>query len=198
MRELGANPPSRELVERAFASELLPANFHSSASVYNRDSRAQGRAIVKKISSGNTFILKKIFPLSWYGVLTLVSVGMVFGKAPLGALLGPLFMALIGWVIMKGLIWDLVDEVYDCGDTLLVKNEGREERVPISNIMNVSVTTMTNPPRITLRLVDAGTFGSEIVFSPLKPFTLNPFAKNAIAEDLMLRAHQARSERRRF
>jgi hypothetical protein len=148
---------------------------------------------VKKISSGNTFLLKKIFPVLWYGILLTVSAGMIFGKAPRPALMAPFAMALLGWALMKGMIWDLMDEVYDCGDTLLVKDGGREERIALTNIMNVSVTTLTNPQRVTLRLIEPGAFGHEIVFCPLKQFTLNPFAKNAIAEDLIVRVHQART-----
>ena len=129
----------------------------------------------------------------WYGTLTAVSAAMIFGKAPLPALLAPLSMMFIGWALMKGLIWDLMDEVYDCGDALLVKNDGREQRLALSNIMNVNATTMTNPQRVTLRLIEPGTFGHEIVFCPLRQFTLNPFAKNAVAEDLIVRVHQARS-----
>ncbi len=148
---------------------------------------------MKKISSANTVFYKKIFPVLWFGILAAVCVGMIFGKAPRFALIGPLFMAFLGAVLMKALIRDLMDEVYDCGDSLLVKSDSREERIELANIMNVSATIATNPPRVTLRLIEPGTFGNEIVFSPIKQFTLNPFARNAIAEDLIVRVHQARS-----
>jgi hypothetical protein len=151
--------------------------------------------MMKKISSGNTRFMKNIFPVLWFGILALVIAGAIFGKAPLPVLLGPLFMAALGFVLMKGMIWDLADEVYDCGDSLLVENGGQQDRVPLSNIMNVSATTLTNPPRITLRLIVPGAFGDEIVFSPVKRIRLNPFAKNEIAEDLILRVHRARSAR---
>jgi hypothetical protein len=94
--------------------------------------------------------------------------------------------------VMRKLVWDLVDEVYDCGDFLLVRNAGKEDRVALSNIMNLSAATMTNPPRVTLRLSTAGKFGNEIVFSPIKPISLNPFARNRIFEDLIVRVDQAR------
>ena len=70
-----------------------------------------------------------------------------------------------------------------------------EERVPLANIMNVSASVAMNPPRITLRLVRPGKFGAEIAFSPVRTFTLNPFARNPVAEDLMLRVDQARRGR---
>ena len=70
-----------------------------------------------------------------------------------------------------------------------------EDMVPLSNVMNVSASTVTNPPRITLRLVTPGKFGDEVTFSPMKDFTLNPFARNPIAEDLIRRVDQARARR---
>ena len=151
-----------------------------------------------KISSKHVFFYKKVFPVLWFGFLAVfVGVAIIagaFSKAPL-VLLGPGVMVVFGFFLMKYLVWDLVDEVYDGGDFLLVKNRGEEERVLLSNIMNVSATTNMNPPRATLRLVQPGKFGEEISFSPARPFTLNPFKKNPVVEDLIVRVDQARSKR---
>jgi hypothetical protein len=107
----------------------------------------------------------------------------------------PFVMAAFGFFIMKNLVWDLMDEVYDCGDSLLVKNRGVEIRVPISSIINVSFATNSNPQRITLKLAKPGNFGQEIAFSPPATFALNPFAKNPVAEDLIFRVDKARATR---
>lgn len=151
-----------------------------------------------KISSKHVFFYKKVFPVIWFGFLAVfVGVAIIagaFAKAPL-FLLGPGVMAVFGFVLMKKLVWDLVDEVYDCGDFLLVKNRGEEDRVPLSNVMNVSASINMNPPRVTLRLVKPGKFGSEISFSPVRTFTLNPFKKNPMVEDLIVRVDKARSKR---
>jgi hypothetical protein len=154
---------------------------------------------MKKISSKATIFYKRGFPLMWFGflavfIITSISMGAV--EKDVGFLIGPCFMVVLGYVLMKKLIWDLVDEVQDGGDFLLVKNQRRDARIQLSNIMNVSASTNMNPPRITLRLVTPGIFGNEIAFSPASSFTLNPFAKNAIAEDLIVRVDQARSRRR--
>ena len=153
---------------------------------------------MKKTSSKNLFITKKVFPLLWFGFLAVFIVGTIldgtFRQDPV-FLVGPCIMLVFGVFMMKMLVWDLVDEVFDCGDSLLVKNRDEEERVLLSNIMNVSALTHSNPPRITLRLVKAGKFGTEISFSPASSFTLNPFAKNKIAEDLIVRVDSARSKR---
>jgi hypothetical protein len=152
---------------------------------------------MKRISSRDTFFSKKVFPVLWFGLIACIAVAVAFeGKsANFSFLVGPAFMAIVGFVLMKKLIWCLADEVYDCGDYLLVRKAGEEENVLLSNIMNVSATSMTNPPRITLRLVNPGKFGKEIAFSPVRKFTLNPFPKNEIYEDLIVRVDQARSKR---
>jgi hypothetical protein len=153
---------------------------------------------MKRISSSWTAFHKKVFPVMWFGFLALF-----FATATLSGavardpsfLVVPIVMATFGFFFMRKLVWDLVDEVFDCGDALLIRNRGEEALLPLSNIMNVSVSTYSNPQRITLRLVTPGIFGGEIAFSPVTSFRLNPFAKNQVAEDLILRAYQARSAR---
>jgi hypothetical protein len=153
---------------------------------------------MKRISSKFTFFLKRLFPLVWFGFLTFfVAVSVISGairKNPV-FLIGPATMAAFGYFLMRKLVWDLVDEVYDCGDFLLVRNGGGEERIQLSNIINVSASTLVNPPRITLRLANPGKFGYEIAFSPVTNFTLNPFAKSLVAEELIVRVDSARSRR---
>jgi hypothetical protein len=100
------------------------------------------------------------------------------------------------FLAMKAFLLDLVDEVYDFGDYLVVKNRGEEDHIPLSNIMNVSASFFTNPPRITLKLASPSKFGDDIIFSPVVPFTFNPFAKNPVAEDLIIRVDRARLRRR--
>ena len=43
-----------------------------------------------------------------------------------------------GYFVMKKLVFDLVDEVWDDGEALLIKNRGQEERVALRDIKNVS------------------------------------------------------------
>ena len=139
-----------------------------------------------------------MFPLIWFGFLAIFVVSTTLAGAAESDpifLIGPAAMAVFGFFLMKKLVWDLVDEVYDYGDFLLIKNRGEEERVALSNIMNVSASTAMNPPRITLRLVRPGKFGGEIAFSPVMGFTLNPFATSQVADDLIVRVDRARSKR---
>jgi hypothetical protein len=147
------------------------------------------------ISSKYQSFMKKAFPILWFGLLAVVMGAMLLNgvyKTVPAAVVMPLVMAVVGYIVIKALVSDLADEVYDCGDFLLIKNRGVEDRILLSNIMNVSVSTMVNPPRITLRLVKPGKFGPELAFSPVRQFKLNPFARNPIAEDLITRAYRAR------
>jgi len=61
-------------------------------------------------------------------------------------------MAIFGYFIMKNMVFDLIDKVYDEGDSLLFKNSGKEVRVSLRDVKNVSYQTMMNPPKVTLSL----------------------------------------------
>jgi hypothetical protein len=155
----------------------------------------------KKISSPSTAFYKKVFPAFWFGFIALFLVlALTQGAVVEGSvmfLIVPCVIGVFGYFLMRNLVWDLVDEVYDCGDFLLIKNRGQEHRVPLADIMNVAASIAVNPPRITLRLKNlsaASSLGSEVAFSPRRR-TLNPFAKNPVAEDLIHRVDQARSRR---
>ena len=153
---------------------------------------------MRKISSRYTVFYKKIFPVIWFGFLAIfVIIGLVETTGddapPVLLVLGmPIAMAVFGFFLMKNLMWDLADEVYDCGDSLLVRLRGEEERIALSNVMNVSAPTFGNPPRVTLKLVTPSRFGSEVAFSPIVGFIFNPFAKNEVIEDLIVRVDRAR------
>lgn len=148
------------------------------------------------ISSRMTKFYKYVFPAIWFGFLAIFFVtGLTAGAARESPpfFIVPGVMAVFGYVLFKKLLWVLVDEVRDGGDFLVVRNRGEEVRVDLSNIMNVSASSNMNPPQVTLRLVRPSKFGSELVFSPVqKGLSLNPFRKNEVVEDLMVRVDKAR------
>ena len=156
---------------------------------------------MRKISSRYTVFHKKIVPAILFGFLAFfVIMGLVettgnHDTAFLFILGVPIVMAVFGFFIMKKLVWNLADEVYDCGDSLLVRLRGEEERIALSNVMNVSAPTFHNPPSVTLKLVTPSKFGIEVAFCPIVGFTFNPFAKNEVIEDLIVRVDQARRAR---
>ena len=158
---------------------------------------------MKKISSRNTFWLKKVFPV--LGVAFPILFVVIAARVPAFEQLAdqwPFFVApavalVVGAFFYWKLIWVLADEVYDGGDFLVVRRGGEEETIPLDQIINVSAPIMSKTPRIILKLAQAGRFGAEITFTPVAPLTLNPFAKNAVAEDLMVRVDAARRTGRR-
>jgi hypothetical protein len=156
---------------------------------------------METISSGQTLFLKRIFPAIW--LIAAVGMGVALASASLAsrnfnpiALIGPVFMLVIFAIFYRKLICDLADEVRDGGSFLVVRRGAVEDRVQLSNVMNVSMSQFTNPPRLSLRLRTPGKFGDEVVFVPKMPsFQFNRFARNAVAENLIQRVDRARQER---
>jgi hypothetical protein len=152
---------------------------------------------MQRISSRSTFFSKRVFPLVWFGFLAILAIRPMLAKKPesgltLGFLIVPIFMGVIGYFVMKKLVFDLADEVSDDGDSLVVRFGIEEERIPLSQIMNVSYSYMSNPARVTLTLRTPGRFGKEITFSPPQRFV--PFAKSPIIADLIERIDAARGD----
>src|SRR4051794_6103833 len=134
---------------------------------------------MRRISSRTTFFYKRVFPVIWFGFLALFIVfGVLWSATPSPILLiMPAIMMIIGYIIMRRIVFDLVDEVWDAGDTLIVRNRGREERVSLTDIMNVGYAPLMNPPRVTLSLRRPSVFGNQITFSaPVRfvPFSTSP------------------------
>lgn len=150
---------------------------------------------MKRISSAQTFFMKKIFPVIWLCVIVAIGATALthgaLARDP-AILVVPVIMFVAGIFVYRKAIRDLADEVHDGGDFLKVRRGSEEETIPLANIINVSAATQMNPPRITLKLSKPGKFGDEVVFSPQKPFSFNVFAKNPTAEDLILRVDAAR------
>lgn len=149
---------------------------------------------MQRISSRSTFFTKRVFPVIWFGFLAFF-VAIMLSKAPSGgfpvALFAfPMFMAVFGYFLMKKLVFDLADEVFDAGDALVVRFGSEQERIPLAEIINVSYAYMMNPPRVTLTLRIPGQFGKEVSFSP--PTSFVPFAKSPIVADLIERIDAAR------
>jgi hypothetical protein len=150
---------------------------------------------MQTISSSNTFLIKKVLPAIWFAIVCfggiVTALSGVVANQPM-VLVGPVLMLVLGFFLFRKLIWDMADEVRDGGDYLLVRRGDVEERVPLSNVMNVSLSQFTNPRRLTLRLRSAGKFGDEVVFIPASSFRFSPLARNPVAEDLMRRVDSLR------
>ena len=109
---------------------------------------------------------------------------------PLAMLAVPMIMVLFGFFMMKKLVWDLADEVLDGGSFLVVRFGRDQDRIPFSNIVNVSYAYMVNPSRVTLTLRMPSRFGNEVSFSP--PVRFIPFTKSPVVADIIQRVDAAR------
>jgi hypothetical protein len=102
-------------------------------------------------------------------------------------------MAILGYQIMKKMAFNLVDEVFDLGDALLVRNGGQEERIALADIKNVNFFPYMSPPQVTLSLRRPSMFGETIVFCASA--RLMPLSTSPMIEKLIDRIDAARQER---
>lgn len=98
-----------------------------------------------------------------------------------------------GYFLFRRLLFDLMDEVYDSGDALVVRNNDQEDRIALTNITNVSYSQFVNPPRVTLSLREKCRFGDQVTFSPPTYLKFDLFAPNPMIEDLIKRIEAART-----
>jgi hypothetical protein len=155
---------------------------------------------MRRISSKSTFLYKRIFPIFWFGFLTLFVGISVFTlprsnqAAALPFLVMPIVMMVFGYFIMKKFIFDLVDEVWDDGDALVVKNRDQTERIALADIKNVNYAALINPPRATLSLRRPSVFGDKVTFCA--PIRFVPFSTSPIIDELIERIDSARQRQR--
>ena len=152
----------------------------------------------KRISSASSAFYKRMLPLIWYGIV-LVTVVVFWSmrrmdpRIPALIFIAPLLMAVVFHVIGRGLLQDLVDEVWDNGTELVVVNEGNVEHLPLSNIMNISYSGYTNPKRVTLSLRQGSRWGTRFSFIPPRnTVRILSLGTNEMVEELIQRVDKAR------
>ena len=153
---------------------------------------------MRRISSKMTFFYKRIFPIIWFGLL-LLFIAMPFfvgpwsdGTSLIPFPVIPAVMIVFGYFIMKKVVFDLVDEVFDAGDALLVRNGNQQEHISLSDIMNVNYSPWVSPPRVTLSLRRPSILGNKVTFCA--PVRFVPFATSPVIDDLIERIDAARSK----
>jgi hypothetical protein len=153
----------------------------------------------RRISSRNTFFMKRVFPVLWFGfiavtvVIALSALRHSAKPVPIVIFVVPVFMLILGYVLMRRLVFDLADEVWDEGEALRVRVGAEEERIRLEDIVNISYAGLTNPPRVTLTLRQGGHFGREVTFSPIQKL-FGPLLRttNPVVTDLIERVDAAR------
>ena len=153
---------------------------------------------MRRLSSKWTYFYKKVFPLLWFtGLAAMAVTGLCASSAKspnappaIIFLMVPAFMSFVGYMIMKNMVFDLLDDVLDEGDSLVLVKGDIKDTIRISDIINVSDAYLINPPRITLLLRQPCRFGKEVAFSPARSFQFNVFKRNPIAQELIERVHK--------
>lgn len=152
---------------------------------------------MNRISSRWTLFYKWLFPLFVLGILVLAVGALLIGAAgqfKLGEIVIFLVIALIPTTIAFAFAWwfgsRLVDEVWDGGFELLVRNDAKEDRIPIDAIETIDYSLFIQPQQVTLRLDRASAFGASITFLPL--YRVFQLSMPPIVEDLRRRIADAR------
>jgi hypothetical protein len=158
--------------------------------------------IMRRLSSTMTVFYKRVFPVIWLLFLTLPILALSNVPTRSGHHLWPSFIPtlmifIVGVVLYRKLIFDLVDEVWLDGDQLLVKNRGQQARTALADVININASIMTNPRRITVMLRTGSRFGRDITFIPASPIKfMSAFKPDPIATELIERVDAIRQERR--
>ncbi len=144
--------------------------------------------------SGPTFFYKKTLPGYCFGFLLIFTAISVTTGNPSYFILIPIFLSVLLFFILRILVWDLVDEVFDCGDSLLFREKGVEQLVPLSEVVNIDVMAFSSPERVTVRTRTEGELGrTNLTFAA--PMRLNVLSENSMVNDLIRRVDEARSAR---
>ena len=148
---------------------------------------------MKRLSSPTTLYYKWIFPALCFGFLSLMFLLLLLfaqGTEKLGCAI-PLLMGVVGYFMMKHLLLDLADEVFDMGDSLLVRSGTLSVQVPLCEIERIDYQVLQNPQRVTLRLRLKTELGTNLSFCPVRGEGFWGFHKNKDIEDLITRIQEA-------
>jgi len=127
---------------------------------------------MKKLS-GSTLFQKRIFPVIWVGFSAIFFLVALLNPDEKG--LDWQFMAFSIFMLVNGLFWvrkstrDLIDHVYDEGDSLLFRTSRKEVRVALQDIKNVNYPKNMENPRITISVRHETQLGTELSFVPNSP-----------------------------
>jgi hypothetical protein len=139
-------------------------------------------------------------PIVFFGALLLIAavpflrIPMAGELPPLQVLIMPAVLGVAGYFFMRVYLFNVADEVLDDGDALIIRKGSQEQRVALSDIVNVGYSQMLNPPRVTLSLRTPGVFGAKVTFWTHMQFL--PFSPSPIVDELIRRVDATRSVQR--
>jgi hypothetical protein len=141
---------------------------------------------------------KRTFPIILIGIVCSFEMNLFWHHSQKDLLIGclPLIMIIFGYLIMKSMILDLVDEVWNSDDGILTIKKGKlTDTIKLENITNIE-SSFTNPTRVTINLMSPSLFGNKIVFSPIVCW--NPFKLNKNIIDIINRVEKINNDKKIF
>ena len=99
----------------------------------------------------------------------------------------PPALALITYLYMRRFSFALADEVYDTGNTLVIRNKGREMNVPVCRLISAKYSCIADPPRITLIFRLSALAEARVEFIPALVPRMFVFRAPPLAADLSAR-----------
>ena len=147
---------------------------------------------MKKISG--PLFLKKLIPRFFFGILAFMYVQFLISGATswVGLLIvSSIFvgMTVFAYILQKAIFRDLVDEVYDDGESLLLRKDGIDRRVMLKDICYIYYPVFSSPQRVFLQIRSDLRKGKELAF--LAPPSWNPFYRSRDINDLKKRIESA-------
>jgi hypothetical protein len=146
---------------------------------------------LRNLSSGLTWLYKFAFPTVWicgFGAGTL-ALFLVSEDARDPELLELRWLFLGGLLIGTAMIyWSLIrlKKVSLVGDEFVISNYRKEIRVKIRDVGKVTGSVLWNPELAWLHFRVTTDFGTSAQFMPPMRFSLNPFSRHPIVEELNL------------
>lgn len=124
-----------------------------------------------RISSKETFFMKRVFPAIFFGIIALiialsVRAMIIKGTVPYKELILMPILTVFFWYLIKIICLDVVDEVWDDGDQLRVKVKKKFINIQFENVDNISTVPYSSPRKVRLSLKAPVDIGNEITFIP--------------------------------
>lgn len=151
------------------------------------------------LSSRSTSFHKRWLPVLLAAYPVLVLSATVLGIAQAGRvtptdivfLVAACLVLAVGYRLFRSFSCRVVDEVVDDGASLIIRNNGIDERVSLANVEAVLDGPVVRPVLITLRLGLPCRFGREVTFMPRYRFTWNDL--HPLVDELRTRVAAAKA-----
>lgn len=149
---------------------------------------------MKKIS-GEMVLIKKLYPAFVFSIFGIsIALGLSGGitKENGFGLLVLIGASIYTFLSFKRLLWDLADEVFDCGDSLIFLKSGTKTKVMLSDITHVEYNHSHSPERVKVFVNTSNANKYEFVFCPEGKWKLSWRDKNPLVLELIDRIEQSK------